>query len=167
MQRGWAGQAREHEMFSRHLFTVLSNRTDGTPHRLVRNGRHKDGVHGEGYTLSTHQRPVRPKPIQQQLVLEVRDVSATYESVKRSSPSPAFFSDGSHHVDTVSLTTPCVINKKNRAQQSQQHTGDPPSVKSCSHHRLSRKCPESAVHVSVFGSSETEAERIKFEKFQT
>ena len=31
-------------VFSRYLFTVLSNRTDGTPHRLMRNGRHTDGV---------------------------------------------------------------------------------------------------------------------------
>ena len=32
VQRGWAGQARDHTRFSRYLFTVLSNRTDGTPH---------------------------------------------------------------------------------------------------------------------------------------
>ena len=44
VQRGWAGQARDHTRFPRYLFTVLSNRTDGTPHRLVRHGRHKDGV---------------------------------------------------------------------------------------------------------------------------
>ena len=44
LQRGWAGQARVHTRFARYLFAVLSNRTDGTPHRLVRNGRHKDGV---------------------------------------------------------------------------------------------------------------------------
>ena len=37
VQRGWVGQARDHTRFSRYLFTVLSNRTDGTPHRLVRN----------------------------------------------------------------------------------------------------------------------------------
>ena len=39
------GRTREapHTRFARYLFTVLSNRTDGT-HRLVRNGRHKDGV---------------------------------------------------------------------------------------------------------------------------
>ena len=44
MQRGWVGQARDHTRFARYLFTVLSNRTDGTPLRLVRNERHKDGV---------------------------------------------------------------------------------------------------------------------------
>ena len=44
VQRGWTGQARDHTRFSRYQFAVLSNRTDGTPHRLVRNGRHSDGV---------------------------------------------------------------------------------------------------------------------------
>ena len=44
LQRGWVGQARDHTRFARYLFTVLSSRTDRTPHRLVRNGRHKDGV---------------------------------------------------------------------------------------------------------------------------
>ena len=39
LQRGWGGQARDHSRFARYLFVVLSNRTDGTPHRLVRNGR--------------------------------------------------------------------------------------------------------------------------------
>ena len=39
LQRGWGGPARDHARFARYLFTVLSNRTDGTPHRLVRNGR--------------------------------------------------------------------------------------------------------------------------------
>ena len=39
VQRGWAGQARDHTRLSRYLFTVLSNRTDGTPHPSVRNGR--------------------------------------------------------------------------------------------------------------------------------
>ena len=43
-QRGWRVQSRDHASFARYLFTVLSNRTDGTRHRLVRNGRHKDGV---------------------------------------------------------------------------------------------------------------------------
>ena len=42
VQRGWVGQAREHTRFAKYLCTVLRNRTDGTPHRLVRNGRHKD-----------------------------------------------------------------------------------------------------------------------------
>ena len=42
VQRGWVGQAREHTRFAKYLRTVLRNRTDGTPHRLVRNGRHKD-----------------------------------------------------------------------------------------------------------------------------
>ena len=32
------------EQEERYLFTVLSNRKEGTPHGLVRNGRHKDGV---------------------------------------------------------------------------------------------------------------------------
>ena len=44
VQRGWVGQARDHTRFARYWFNVLSNRTGGTPHRLVRNGRHKDGV---------------------------------------------------------------------------------------------------------------------------
>ena len=44
VQRRWVGQARDHTRFARYLFTLLSNRTDGTPHRLVRNGRHTDGV---------------------------------------------------------------------------------------------------------------------------
>ena len=44
LQPRWVGQARDDTRFSRYLFTVLSNRTDGTPHRLVRNVRHKDGV---------------------------------------------------------------------------------------------------------------------------
>ena len=44
VQRGWVGQAREHTRFAKYLCTVLRNRTDGTPHRLVRNGRHKDRV---------------------------------------------------------------------------------------------------------------------------
>ena len=39
-QRGWVGQARDHARFARYLFTVVSNRSDGTPHRLERNGRH-------------------------------------------------------------------------------------------------------------------------------
>ena len=43
LQRGWVGQSRDHTRFARYLFTALSNRTDGT-HRLVRNGRHQDGV---------------------------------------------------------------------------------------------------------------------------
>ena len=42
VQRGWVGHGRDHTRFSR--YHLLSNRTDGTPHRLVRNGRHKDGV---------------------------------------------------------------------------------------------------------------------------
>ena len=33
VQRGWVGQARDHTRFSSYLFTVLSNRTDQTPHR--------------------------------------------------------------------------------------------------------------------------------------
>ena len=37
-------KARDHTRFARYWFTVLSNRTGGTPHRMVRNGRHKDGV---------------------------------------------------------------------------------------------------------------------------
>ena len=42
-QRRWAVD--KHEIIrSRYLFAVLSNRTDGTPHRFVGNGRHKDGV---------------------------------------------------------------------------------------------------------------------------
>ena len=44
LQRGWVEQARDHTRFARYLLNVLSNRTDGTPRRLVRNGRHKDGV---------------------------------------------------------------------------------------------------------------------------
>ena len=32
-QRGWVGQARDHTRFASYLFTVLSNRTDGTTHR--------------------------------------------------------------------------------------------------------------------------------------
>ena len=43
-QRGLAGQTRDHTRFARYLLTALSNRRDGTPRRLVRNGRHKDGV---------------------------------------------------------------------------------------------------------------------------
>ena len=43
-RRGWDGQGRDHARFARYLFTVLSNRTNGTPHRRVRNGPHKDGV---------------------------------------------------------------------------------------------------------------------------
>ena len=39
MQRSWAGQAQDHTRFPRYLFTVLSNRTGGTPHQLMRNGR--------------------------------------------------------------------------------------------------------------------------------
>ena len=35
MQRGWAGHARDHTRFARYFFTVLSNRADGTPQRLV------------------------------------------------------------------------------------------------------------------------------------
>ena len=48
VQRGWAGQARDHTRFTKYLFSVLSNRTDGTPHRLVRSGRHSDGVNAWG-----------------------------------------------------------------------------------------------------------------------
>ena len=44
LKRGWVGQGRDHTRFARYLFNVLSNRTDGTPHRLVKNGRPKDGV---------------------------------------------------------------------------------------------------------------------------
>ena len=44
VQRGWVGQAREHTRFAKYLCIVLRNRTDGTPHRLVRNERHKDTV---------------------------------------------------------------------------------------------------------------------------
>ena len=44
LQRGWVRQARDLTRFARYLFTVLGNRTDETPHRLLRNGRHKDGV---------------------------------------------------------------------------------------------------------------------------
>ena len=43
-QRGWVGQRRDHARFAVYPSIVLSNRTDGTPHRLVRNGRHKDWV---------------------------------------------------------------------------------------------------------------------------
>ena len=35
---------RPHEVCEVLVFTVLSNRKDGTPHRFVRHGRHKDGV---------------------------------------------------------------------------------------------------------------------------
>ena len=139
-QRGWDGQARDHASFSMYLFTVLSSRTDGTPHRSVRNGRHKDGVNAwrrlhmeygpvtsataQGFMKKSLENPrakttsdvssavqlleelVRkyeehrdkeydhdlklqrlceqlPKPIERQLVLEDRDGSATFESVKR------------------------------------------------------------------------------------
>ena len=44
MQWGCAGQSRDPTRFPRYLFTVLSNRTDGTPHQLMRNGRSKDEV---------------------------------------------------------------------------------------------------------------------------
>ena len=43
-QGGWAGQARDRRRFARYLFIVLRNRADGTPHRLVRHGRHRDGA---------------------------------------------------------------------------------------------------------------------------
>ena len=35
LQRGWVGQARDQTRSARYFFAVLSNRTDGTPHRVV------------------------------------------------------------------------------------------------------------------------------------